>query len=201
MSDEDNINNQTDGQEAEMDNLPVTLDDAIASEFNTAEGRTIPRELMICYLNVATKTSPSWSALGKRVGDSSISFDWSDESNQDILGNVNSSMKKPVLTQSFDPCNLEREDSAIERIWNLAVKQQDYAALTDQDLLVVHFYAGSEDAPFAERYPSSMVKPTGLGGEGGGSMEMPIDITYGGQRAVGTASKNANGEVTFTQNN
>lgn len=166
--------------------------------FNTTPGQTIARELMICYLNTGTKTAPKWSALGKRVGDSSISFDWSDESQQDILGNVNSSMKKPVLTESFDPCNLEAEDSAIVRIWNLAVKDQDYNALVNQDLLIVHFYAGDDETPFAERYPQSMVKPTGLGGEGGGSMEMPIDITFGGQREVGTASKGTNGEVVFT---
>ena len=65
------------------------------------------------------------------------------------------------------------------------------------DILVAHFYAGTESAPFAERYPASMVKPTGLGGEGGGSIEMPVDVTYGGKREIGTVTKGADGSVTF----
>lgn len=166
--------------------------------FNTKNGQTIARELLVAYLNTGAYDSPVWSALGKRVEDSSESFDWSDESKQDILGDVHSTMKKPIITQSFDPCNLDSGDSAIAKVWALGVRDQDNNALTAMDLLIVHLYAGDEDAPFAERYPSSMVKPTGLGGSGGGSMEMPIDITYGGKRQIGTASVAANGTVEFT---
>lgn len=128
-----------------------------------------------------------------------MEFDWGDESKQDILGDTHSTMKKPVITQSFDPCNLDSSDSAICKIWALAVHDQDYQALTSCDLLIVHFYAGSTAAPFAERYPSSMVKPTGLGGEGGGNIEMPVDVTYGGTRETGTATKGDDGTVTFVR--
>ena len=67
-------------------------------------------------------------------------------------------------------------------------------ALLNQDMLIVHFYAGQN---FAERYESCAVLPTGLGGEGGGSVGMPIDVTYGGKRTIGTAS-NDSGKITFT---
>ena len=43
-----------------------------------------------------------------------------------------------------------------------------------------------------------MVKPTGLGGAGGGTLTMPIDVTFGGTREVGTASVSADGVITFT---
>lgn len=168
------------------------------SEFNTTAGQTIAREQLIAYLNTGSASSPVWSALGKRVEDSSMEMDWGDESKQDILGNVHSTMKKPVITQSFDPCNLDSGDSAISKVWKLAVHDQNAQALVAMDLLVVHLYAGTEGAAFAERYPASMVKPTGLGGEGGGSIEMPIDITYGGERQTGTAARSADGKVTFT---
>lgn len=180
------------------ENTPTQTSTASGTTFNTPAGQTIARELMVAYLNVGTASSPSWSALGKRVDDSSMSYDWSDESKQDILGNVNSDMKKPIITQSFDPCNLDSEDSAIQKVWDTAVKEQNAQALCNMDLLIVHLYAGSDSAPFAERYPKSMVKPTGLGGSGGGSMEMPIDITYGGKRETGTAATSAAGVVTFT---
>jgi len=42
-----------------------------------------------------------------------------------------------------------------------------------------------------------MVKPSGLGGEGGGNIGMPVDVTYGGERTVGTVTKGAGGSVTF----
>ena len=168
-------------------------------EFNTTEGQTIDRALLIAYLNTGTSSSsPTWSPIGKRVEDSSQEFDWSEETKQDILGSTYTTMKKPVITQTFDPCELDAGDEAQKKIWNLAIVQQDNNALSNMDMLIVHLYAGTANtAVFAERYESCMIKPTGLGGEGGGSIGMPIDVTYGGKRTIGTASVSA-GTVTFT---
>ena len=167
-------------------------------EFNTASGQTVDRELLIAYLNTGTTSAPVWSPLGSRVTDSSMEYDWQEESNKDILGTTRSTMKKPIITQTFDPCDLDAGDDAVLKIWNLAVKEQNVAALTNQDMLIVHLYAGTKDtAAFAERYSACMVKPSSLGGEGGGFVGMPMDITYGGARTVGTAAVSA-GTVTFT---
>ena len=166
--------------------------------FITNSGETIARELLILYLNTGTASAPVWHAIGKRVEDSSMEFDWSDESSQDILGNTFTTMKKPIITESFDPCPLDAGDEAQLKIWNLAVVEQNAQALTNMDLLLVHAYAGASNAFFAERYPTSMVKPTGLGGEGGGNVGMPIDVTFGGERKTGTATI-ADGVVTFAE--
>ena len=168
------------------------------SQFNTPAGQTVAREQLVSYLNVGTASSPTWSALGTRVEDSSAEYDWSDESKKDILGITHSSMQSPIITQSFNPCNLDSADSAINKVWKLGVHDQNPQALCNMDLLIVHLYSGTSGAAFAERYPSSMVKPTGLGGAGGGSIEMPIDVTYGGERQTGTAAKGADGSITFT---
>lgn len=166
--------------------------------FNTTAGQTVDRALMIAYLNTGTNSAPVWSPIGKRVEDSSAEYDWSDETKQDILGNTWATMKKPVVTQTFDPCELDAADVAQQKIWNLAVVQQDAAALANQDMLIVHLYAGTATtAAFAERYESCMVKPSSLGGEGGGNIGMPIDVTYGGKRTTGTAAV-SEGTVTFT---
>lgn len=166
--------------------------------FNTTAGQTVDRALMIAYLNTGTNSAPVWSPLGKRVEDSSAEYDWSDETKKDILGNTWATMKKPVVTQTFDPCELDASDVAQQKIWNLAVVQQDAAALANQDMLIVHLYAGTATtAAFAERYESCMVKPSSLGGEGGGNIGMPIDVTYGGKRTTGTAAV-SDGTVTFT---
>lgn len=169
--------------------------------FNTTPGQTVGRELLIAYLNTGTNSSPTWYPIGKRVEDSSAEYDWSDETKQDILGSSWGTMKKPIITQTFDPCELDAGDEAQKKIWDLAVVQQDAQALANMDMLIVHLYAGTANtAVFAERYESCMVKPSSLGGEGGGNIGMPIDVTYGGKRTIGTAAV-SNGTVTFTSEN
>ena len=170
--------------------MPTTL--------NTPAGETQARELLVAYLNTGSSSSPTWSPFGLRVEDSSIELDWGDESSQDILGNTHTTMKKPVKTQSFDPYPLDSGDAAISKIYQVAIIDENPQALAAQDVLVVHWGAGDAAAPFAERYPSTAVKPTSLGGEGGGNLSMPIEVTYGGERVKGTATKGTGGAVTFT---
>lgn len=164
--------------------------------FNTAEGAVVDRKLLVLYLNTGTAETPVWSPIGKRVEDSSMEYDWGDESKSDIFGETYTTMKKPTITQTFEPCELDAGDAAQQKIWNLAIKDQDVAALSNQDMLVVHLYAGSKDtAMFAERYEACAVKPSGLGGSA--NVGMPIDVTFGGKRVVGTAAI-TDGTVTFT---
>lgn len=166
--------------------------------FNTPAGQTVAREMLIAYLNVGESSElPEWAAIGKRVEDSSEEMDWGEETKKDIFGNTYTTLKKPTITQTFDPCELDADDKAQQKIWNLAVKDQDAQALASQDMLIVHLYAGTADtAVFAERYAACSLKPSSLGGEGGGSIGMPIDVTYGGTRTTGTASI-SDGTVTF----
>ena len=167
--------------------------------FNTPSGQTIARELLIAYLNTGSAAAPVWSAIGKRVQDSSAELDWESEVTRDILGSTYGTLKKPKITQTFDPWDLDGGDEAQLKVWNLAVNRQDPQALSAQDMLIVHFYAGDVSAPFAERYASCMVEVTGLGGEGGGNIGMPITVTFGGTRTLGTATKDAStGAITFT---
>ena len=154
--------------------------------FTTDAGKTIARELLIAYLNTGTASTPVWSPIGKRVEDSDTEYDWDTETKRDILGATYGRMKKPTITQTFDPCELDAGDVAQVKLWNLAVKDQDAQALANQDMLIVHFYE------------SCMIEITGIGGEGGGDIEMPINVTYGGTRTTGTATKSAAGVVTFT---
>lgn len=164
--------------------------------FNTPSGQTIARELLIAYLNTGTASTPVWSPVGKRVEDSDTEYDWDSETKRDILGATYGRLKKPTITQTFDPCELDGGDAAQVKLWNLGVKDQDAQALSAQDMLIVHFYAGETN--FAERYESCMVEITGLGGEGGGEIQMPINVTYGGTRTVGTVTKSSGGDITFT---
>lgn len=166
--------------------------------FNTTSGQTIKRELLVAYLNTSSTSTPTWSPIGKRVTESSMEMDWNEETTQDILGQTWGNLSKPTITQDFDPYDLDGGDVAAVKIWNMAVKDQDYTALSAQDMLIVHLYAGTADsAMFAERYSGCSIRPSSLGGEGGGNLGMPISVTYGGTRTVGTAAI-SQGAVTFT---
>lgn len=168
--------------------------------FNTKENQTIDRDLLILYLNTGEADAPVWSPVGKHVDDSSMEFDWSDESKTDILGDTYTTMSKPKITQSFDPWEMDSGDKAQMKIWNAAIRDQDTNALTNMDMLVAHLYAGTANtAVFAERYTACGVKPNSLGGAGGGKLGMAIDVTYGGARTVGTVALK-DGTVTFTPN-
>ena len=171
----------------------------MAFEFNTPAGQTIDRKLYLCCGNSGTAAAPKWGKLGKRVEDSSAEMDWGEETKKDVLGDTYTTMKTPVISQTFDPCELDSGDEYQKHVWELAVVDQDAPALCNQDLLRIHLYAVDEAGnAFAERFPASMVKPTSLGGEGGGTLTMPIDITFGGTREVGTASVAKDGTITFT---
>lgn len=169
--------------------------------FNVPVGETIAREQLGAYLNVSDTDAPDWAPVGIRTTDSSEEMDWGEETTQDIWGNTYTAMKKPVITQTFDPWPLIGDDRAQQKIYQLAVVDQNAQALTNQDMLIVHFYttvSGKTGVSFAERYAACQVKPSSLGGEGGGNIGMPVDVTYGGKRTVGTATKGAGGAVTFT---
>ena len=166
--------------------------------FSTPEGQTVGRELLIAYLNTGTTSAPTWSAIGKRVEDSSEEMDWGQESKQDIMGNTFTTMKKPTITQTFDPIPLDAGDAAAVKMWNLAVKDHDAQALANQDMMIGHFYATSGEAKFAERYDSCAIAVTSIGGDGGGTLNIASEITYGGTRTLGTVTKSGDGTITFT---
>lgn len=165
--------------------------------FNTTEGQTIDRELLIAYLNTGTTSAPVWSAIGKRVEESNAEMDWSVETAQDIIGNTFTTMKKPVLTQTFDPIPLDAGDTAAVKLWNLAVKEHNAQALSNQDMMIAHFYVGASGSAWAERYESCAIAVTSIGGSGGGTLDIATEVTYGGTRTLGSVSKSGN-TVTFT---
>lgn len=167
--------------------------------FNMTKGATTARKTMLALLNVGTgATNPTWAPMGISVEDSSIEYDWQEESTTDILGNTWNTAKAPKLTQTFDASALRGGDEVQQKIWSVGVKDQDVSAMTNMDVVVAHLYEGDASGGFfAERYPASMVKPSGLGGSG--TVDMGYDVSYGGEREVGTVKQASGGGWTFTK--
>lgn len=167
-------------------------------KIGTPAGQTADRKLYAVYGNADTYENQDWHIMGSRVEDSSAENDHSTETKTDITGVTRGTMKVPTITQSFEPCEIDSNDKYQEKLLNLEVVEQDVAALSNQDLLRVHLYLVDDDGnAFAERYPSSMVEVTGLGGSGGGPLTAPVNVTFGGDRIKGTA-KVVDGKVIFT---
>lgn len=165
---------------------------------STGDGVSAAREMLVTYLNTGTSASPTWSAMGLKVTDSNIEYDWSQETNTDILGNTFTTAKTAQMTQTFSGNEIVGGDAVMNHLADLAIVQKSAAMLTNQDLLIVHLYLKDEDGnAFAERYPQSSVIPTTNGGEGGGMLVSDVDASYGGERVTGTATV-ANKVVTFT---
>ena len=162
------------------------------------DGVSATREMMVAYLNTGTAEQPVWSAMGAKVTDSNIEYDWGLETITDILGVNHSKGKTAQMTQSFSGSEVVAGDGVMNHLVNLAIVQKNAAMLVNQDCLIVHTYLKNEaGASFAERYPASSVVPSTLGGEGGAALVSDIDVTYGGVRSIGSATVAA-GKVTFT---
>lgn len=170
--------------------------------FVTPPGEPVDRELCLTMGNAGTYEEPNWCPMGTRVESSSVEMDHSEESSTDILGNVHGKAKKPIMTQELDPCPVDSGDEYQKKLIELHVIDKNVRALMNQDLLIVHAYLKDEQGNFfAERYPSSMVLPSGLGGDGGDSLTMPVKVTFGGQREPGTVKITEEGgkkSYTFT---
>ncbi len=168
--------------------------------FNTEEKHTIGRHLMVACLNTGTSTAPVWSPVGSRVSSSNMEYDWQKESITDILNNIWTSMKTPIITQAFDAWPLTNGDSAAAKIWNTGIWEQNAPALCAMDMLIIHKYSGTADTAMgAERYTACAVEPTSFGGDGGGNLTMTVNITYGGERTVGTAAIAEDGTITYNK--
>ncbi len=153
----------------------------------TPEGENPERHTYVVLGNAATYEAPEWHPMGKKVTDSSAENDFSSEDIRDILGGVYGEPKNPIIKQSFDGCRIDSGDKYQAKLVDLHIVDNNYRALANQDLLRLHTYLEDDEGNcFAERYPSSQVLPKSLGGEGGGPLTMPTEVTFGGIREPGT---------------
>lgn len=162
-------------------------------------GESAVREMLITALDTSDSTTSKWSAMGVKVTESSISYDWGQETKKDILGHVYTNAQTPEMTQSFSGSEIVGGDDVMNHLLNLAVVEKDHAALVNQKCLIIHTYLqDSAGKSFAEQYDACAVLVTTDGGEGGGVLASDIEVTYGGNRTTGTAARGSDGTITFT---
>lgn len=162
-------------------------------------GEAVSRDLMVTYINTGTGEAPVWSAMGRTVEDSSVDYDYSQESKTDILGETHVTAKTPTTTQTFSGNNLLAGDAVLNHILDMTVVRRSVSEALNQDLLIAHLYlTDGEGNAFAERWKSSSVLLTTNGGAGGDMLASDIEVTYGGAREPGTVKKGVSGALEFT---
>lgn len=165
-----------------------------ATKFNLAAGTKAERKLLITCVNVGTSEAPEWETLGVGIEESSIEFNFEEEIKTDILGRTSATINKPQRRQSFDPYTIMDGSKLQVKLYNI-IRHERWSELANMDMLLVHTYVGTTGAFEAERFTGSAVNPQSLGGSG--TLDMPVDVIFGGERVLGTAAI-ADGIVTFT---
>ena len=167
---------------------------AEATAFNLAAGTKAERKLLITCVNVGTTASPEWEILGVGIEDSSIDFNFEEETKTDIRGMTSTTISKPQRKQTFDPYTIMEGSKLQVKLYNI-IRHERWSELSNMDMLLVHTYVGAAGSYEAERFSGSAINPQSLGGSA--TLDMPIEVTFGGTHTLGTAAIAA-GVVTFT---
>lgn len=168
---------------------------AEATAFNVADGIEIERKMLVLCANTGTYATPVWEILGVGVDDSAISYNPDMETTTDILGTTRTRIKKLEPTQNMAMPLIGGSDFLV-KVYN-DVRRRRMANLGNYDLLVIHGYVGAAATYEADRYPTSAVEPTSLGGDA--YIDQEITFHLGGTIEYGTVNAFATGStITFT---
>lgn len=165
-----------------------------ATTFNLAAGTKADRKLLLTCVNVGTTASPEWEILGVGIEESAIEFNLEAETKTDILGRTSTSSGKAQRKQTFDPYTIMEGSKLQVKLYNI-IRHDRWPELDNMDMLLIHTYMGTAGAFDAERFTGSSITPQSLGGSG--TLDMPIEVIFGGEHTLGTAAVSG-GTVTFT---
>ena len=172
--------------------------DTKITAFNLAEGATAERKMLSLWYEDTSGESSSYEIIGYRVEDSSMETSWSnDEDKTDIIGSAYGTLGAPVITQNLSDWSIIGGNKLQVALHN-DMRYNNFANLAGgYKFIIVYHYAGTADTAMqAERYPACKVKVNSLGGST--ETNLDVDITFGGQKEIGTAAIAA-GVLTFTK--
>lgn len=159
---------------------------AEATAFNVITGIEVERKYLTTWVNVGTNEVPVWECVGAGVEDSGIETNADVTTVTDILGITKTKVNKLERAQTLDPMTATGGSTLQVKLYN-DVRYEKLAAMSAYEVMLVHGYVG-EDALFeAELYSACTILTTSIGGSS--YVDMPIEITLGGEKILGTSSK------------
>ena len=170
---------------------------ADATEFNLADGIEAQRKLLYTLVNVGTSETPVWQLVGAGIEDSSIEYNTDKTKTTDILGLTHTKVNRTEPTQSLTPYTVVGGDALQVKLYN-QMRNQEYAEMSDYEVLIVHGYVGTADTAMeSELHAGCTISIDSVGGSS--YVDMPITIDFSNEKTLGTTAVAA-GVFTFTPN-
>lgn len=169
--------------------------------FNLLENQKAERKLFGTYVDVSGKHPddqdwvPEWEVVGAGVEESSVELNPDTETTTDVLGITETSINKLEETQTFEP-NTARGGQKLNPMLHDII---DRRALTELSLFTVlraYSYLGAAGTYKAYYDKNCTINVTSLGGSA--HVDMPIEISFSGDRVHGTVDKMKNPVFTKT---
>lgn len=181
-----------------------------ATDFTgTSAGEKQKRELLMLYVNVAdfgstysyaaTSSTASWELEGAGVEDASHTYEFEEETKNDILGH--SVTDVTALNESMDMDMDIQKGNKLQFQLIKFLEGNDWTKFSKFEVLKVRKYLddvdGSTDHYHAELHKDCTIRPSSEGGSG--VVGFPISIKFSGDKVLGTVTINAStGAPTFT---
>ena len=158
---------------------------ADATAFNLTADIEAARKLMTTWVNVGTKSSKEWECVGVGVEDSSIETNPDITTTTDILGVTRTKVNKLERSQTLDPMTVRGGSDLQVKLYNL-MRHDSLPEMSAFEVMVVYGYVGSTGTYEAELFDACTITTSSVGGSS--TVDMPIDISYGGNHLIGTAT-------------
>ena len=158
---------------------------ADAAAFNLTAGIEAARKLMTTWVNVGTTAEKEWECVGVGVEDSSIETNPDIATTTDILGVTRTKVNKLERAQTLEPMTVRGGSDLQVKLYN-QMRYERLAEMAAYEVMVVHGYVGSAGTYEAELFDACTITVSSVGGSS--YVDMPIDIAFGGNHLVGTAT-------------
>lgn len=160
---------------------------AAATSFNLATNIEAVRKLFTVWVNTGTTGAKVWECVGAGVEDAAMEFNPDVTKTTDILGVTRTKLNKLEPELALDPMTL-RGGSALQFKLFEQFRNNQLAEMCNYEVMLVYgFVDGATTGTYeADLYPASSVIPQSLGGSA--YTDMPITISPGGSKLLGTAT-------------
>lgn len=159
---------------------------SINTDFNLENNVKAPRKLLRTYVNLGTSETKEWYLLGKGIQESTIQTNFESETENDILGFSETTVKGAKPSQGFDPFTV-RGGSKLAFMLHEIWLNSEYEKLSQFEILTVYKYIGSEtDGYEADLQDNCTILFESLGGDA--HVDMPITINYSDHKVRGTVT-------------
>lgn len=158
---------------------------ATPTAFNLTANQKAERKLFALYVDVSSSATPEWELLGAGVEDSSVETNPDTKTITDIRGITETTVNKFEASQKMDPNTIRGGQKLNYKLLDI-YRRGAVSELSQFTLLRVWGFIGTAGSYEAEKDVNCTIVPSSVGGSS--YVDMPMDITFSGDRTLGTTN-------------